>query len=209
MSPPYPLVIFDFDGTLADSYPWFVSVLNGVADRYRFRRVASHEVESLRRMSAAEIMRHLGVAWWKLPLIARHMRALAAAEIERIPLFAGTEAMLTRLSSAGVTLAVVSSNSQANVRRVLGPAAALIGHYGCGTALFGKRRKFREALRRTGFRPEQAICIGDEIRDHEAATAEGIAFGAVTWGYTDGKALRVRQPAAVFERVEELAERLG
>ena len=37
----YKLVIFDFDGTLADSFPWFAGVLNGVADRYGFRRVAA------------------------------------------------------------------------------------------------------------------------------------------------------------------------
>jgi hypothetical protein len=44
----YRLVIFDMDGTLADSFPWFTSVLNTVADKYRFRRVAPHEVETLR-----------------------------------------------------------------------------------------------------------------------------------------------------------------
>ena len=38
----YNLVIFDFDGTLANSLPWFSRVLNEVADRYRFKRVAAH-----------------------------------------------------------------------------------------------------------------------------------------------------------------------
>jgi phosphoglycolate phosphatase len=36
------LVVLDFDGTLADSFDWFCSVLNGVADRYRFRRGGAH-----------------------------------------------------------------------------------------------------------------------------------------------------------------------
>ena len=55
----YKLVIFDLDGTLADTFPWFLSVLNGVADRYRFKRIEKHEVERLRGYSARQIIRHL------------------------------------------------------------------------------------------------------------------------------------------------------
>ena len=57
----YDLVVFDFDGTLADSFPWFCSVLNGVADRYRFRRVEDGEIDTLRGMGASAIVRHLGI----------------------------------------------------------------------------------------------------------------------------------------------------
>jgi len=70
----YKLVIFDFDGTLVDSFPWFVQVLNDVADRYRFRRVDPHQAEALRGQSAREMIRYLGIPAWKMPLIARHMR---------------------------------------------------------------------------------------------------------------------------------------
>ncbi len=48
------LVVLDFDGTLADSFGWFCSVLNGVADRYRFRRVEAHEVEELQAKQRAQ-----------------------------------------------------------------------------------------------------------------------------------------------------------
>ena len=47
---PYGLVVFDFDGTLADSFPWFCGVLNEVAARYRFRQVGTEEIETLRGM---------------------------------------------------------------------------------------------------------------------------------------------------------------
>jgi len=35
----YRLAIFDFDGTLADSWPFFMSVFNEIADQHGFRRV--------------------------------------------------------------------------------------------------------------------------------------------------------------------------
>jgi len=47
---PYSLIIFDFDGTLADSFPWFLRNVNDVADRFGFRRIAHGDVESLRRL---------------------------------------------------------------------------------------------------------------------------------------------------------------
>jgi phosphoglycolate phosphatase len=45
----YRLAIFDFDGTLADSFPFFVSVFNELAMRHRFRSIDLAEVERLRR----------------------------------------------------------------------------------------------------------------------------------------------------------------
>ena len=45
----YRLAIFDFDGTLADSFPYFVAVFNQVADRHAFNRIHPEELDSLRK----------------------------------------------------------------------------------------------------------------------------------------------------------------
>lgn len=203
----YRLVIFDFDGTLANSFPWFVSVVNQVADRYRFRRVAAHEVETLRGYDARSLMRHLGVSWWKMPLIARHVRKLMAQNIDQITLFDGVSDLLKRLHADGVTLAVVSSNSKSNVLKVLGPEnAALISHFACGVSLFGKQAKFREILEKTGISPQETLCIGDETRDILAAKRENLAFGAVTWGFATVEALSAHGPTQLFSRVDGILE---
>ncbi|QQP87885.1 HAD hydrolase-like protein [Skermanella sp. TT6] len=203
------LAIFDFDGTLADSLPWFRSVFGQVAERYRLRAPDAAEFEALRGLGNREILRHLEVPVWKLPLIARHMKGLMAADIERIPLFDGVPEMLRGLRIAGIGLAVVSSNSEANVRRVLGPDnAALIGHYGCGASIFGKGARFKAALRHGGVAPAQAICIGDEVRDADAARAQGIPFAAVAWGYATPAVLADQAPLVLFERVREIVPAL-
>ena len=59
---------------------------------------------------------------------------------------------------------------------------------------------------RSGVRPSEVICVGDEIRDAEAARAVGAAFGAVAWGYTDLEALRAHRPEMVFECVNAVSE---
>ncbi|MCJ2095364.1 HAD hydrolase-like protein [Methylobacterium sp. J-072] len=199
------LVVLDFDGTLADSFDWFCSVLNGVADRYRFRRVEPHEVEGLRLQGARAIVAHLGIPRWKLPFIARHMHALAARDADRIALFPGVPAMLAGLNEAGVPLAILSSNRADTVRRVLGlENAARIDAYACGASLFGKARRLRALLARQGVPPERALCIGDEVRDLEAARALGCPFGAVAWGYTDARALAALGPDYLFAAPDEI-----
>ena len=205
----YRLVIFDFDGTLADSQPWFESVLNDVGERYGFRRVDESERAHLRTLDAREFMAHLGVPRWKLPFIARHMRALKTESIDAIPLFGGIAHLLCELSKAGVELAIVSSDTEANIRRVLGPEiAALFGHFACSASLLGKPRKFRKVLKRAGVEPADALAIGDEIRDAQAARAAGIDFAAVSWGYAAPDAL-APHAETVFSRIEDIAAFCG
>lgn len=206
----YKLAIFDFDGTLADSLPWAASVVNEFADQYGFQRIDPNDHEQLRNFEAKQLMQHLGVKMWKVPQMAIHVRRRMSEEIERIPMFPGVGEMLRQLVQAGMILAVVSSNSEANVRRVLGPQnAALIRDFDCGAAVFGKASKLKAVFRRCQVEPNQAILIGDEIRDAVAARKVKMAFGAVSWGYTNPDALRTQQPEEFFTTVEEIAARLA
>ena len=206
----YKLVIFDFDGTLADSAGWLFGVLNQVADRYGFRRTSEAEIAMLRGRDNREIIRHLGVPAWKLPLIAAHMRRRVARDAAAIPLFEGTPRVLHALKERGVAAAVVSSNSEANVRRIFGPGCdPLVDLYECGASLFGKAAGFRRVLERTRVRQEEAICVGDEARDIQAAAEAGLASGAATWGYATRELLERQRPTLVFASMDDMLQKLG
>ena len=201
--------MFDFDGTLADSFPWFTSVINGVAERYRFRRIAADEVDALRGMDARGIIRHLGIPAWKLPFITRHMHRLAARDIAAIPLFPGIRDMLAALDAEGLRLGIASSNNESNIRRALGPGeAGRFRHYACGASLFGKAKRLRALIRDAGIDPAEALYVGDEIRDHVAAGEVGCAFGAVAWGYTRADALAALRPTHLFQRPDMIVTAL-
>jgi phosphoglycolate phosphatase len=205
----FDLAIFDLDGTLADSLPWFQGHVNDVADRFGFRRIAEADIEPLRRMGPHEILLHLGVPRWKVPFIARHMRRLKAAHIDDIPMFPGAPETLHALAGGGVRLALVTSDSEANARRQLGPAnAALFADFACGVSVFGKAPKFRRVSKRAGIAPARTIGIGDEVRDIEAARAAGIAAGAVTWGYAAPETLAVLRPDYLFQGIGDIAPTL-
>lgn len=205
----HTLVIFDLDGTLVDSLSWFLSVVNDVAREHGFREIASDEIEPLRHEAPREILRRLKVPLWKLPGIARHMRALKREQIDAMSLFPGVPAMLRRLHDAGMTLTLVSSDNEDNARRQLGESAPLFSHFACGAAIFGKTAKFKSIMRRARATAARTIAIGDELRDIEAARAAGIAGGAVTWGYSAADALVAMKPDLIFASIDDIAARLA
>jgi phosphoglycolate phosphatase len=206
----YDLAIFDFDGTLADSADWVISIFNSVADRYGFRKVDDEEIAMLRGRGTREIIAYLGVPMWRLPAIAKHMRELSAAAADQIPLFDGVDRLLAGIADQGMTLAVVSSNGEATIRQVLGPAnAARIAHYDCGASLFGKGAKFQRVARLAGAARDRVVCIGDETRDIEAAAKAGMASAAVTWGYATADILARSRPTHTAASVDELLAILG
>ncbi|RZK28355.1 MAG: HAD family hydrolase, partial [Hymenobacter sp.] len=122
-----------------------------------------------------------------------------AKDIHQIQLFAGVAPLLEQLHHRGVQLAIVSSNSEANIREVLGSkTAGLIGYYGCGSSLFGKQHKFKRAMAHWGLGPHQVLCVGDEVRDLQAAAKANMAFGAVAWGYARVDILAAQPGISLF-----------
>ena len=148
----YRLAIFDFDGTLADSFPFFVAVFNTIADVHGFRRVDMGRAGELRHYGVRQMMEHVGMPAWKLPAASRTFMAMMQENAGFIYLFDGVGEALRHLYAQGVQLAVVSSNSGHNVRTVLGPElSALVAWFECGMSVFGKARHIREVLRRCAF----------------------------------------------------------
>ena len=206
--PRYRLAIFDFDGTLADSLPWFRASFHDVIARFDLTPVTAEELEGMRGLSAREIMARLNVSMWQLPAIVSDMRKRKLAAASETSLFAGIPAMLSDLQRQDIKTAIVSSDSEASVRQVLGPATAQITRFDCGAAVFGKHWKFRRVARKLGAKPSETICIGDEIRDIEAAKAAGMDSGAVAWGYAFPSALHAAGPTHLFNSIEEMMQRL-
>lgn len=187
----YDLALFDFDGTLADSFPFFLSVFNVIADQHGFRRIDTARAGQFRHWGIRRMMAHVGLPAWKLPVVARSFMGMMKENAHTIPLFDGVDDALRHLAARGVQLAVVSSNAEYNVRQVLGPElAGLVTRFECGMSVFGKASRIRAVLRDSGVAAQAAIYIGDQDTDAEASRKAGVAFGAVHWGYATIEALR-------------------
>lgn len=204
---PVRLVIFDFDGTLSDSGDWFLSVVDHLSERFKFRSVDPGEVETLRHKSSREVIEHLRIPRWKLPRIARYVRQLVAQHATQFELFPGTPDLLQQLAEAGVKIALVTSNAEKNARIILGPEnAARIELFVCGSSLFGKAPKFRRVLKKLKVSPHEALAVGDETRDIDAAREVGMRCGSVLWGYASEAVLSGLKPDALFRTPADILD---
>ena len=203
----YQLVIFDFDGTLADSYPWFLTVYQQISERFHIPLLEAEDLEKLRSLEISKIMKEYKIPFWKLILMGNHLKKLMNAQIENIPLVDGMQNVLDVLRNQQVKLAVVTSNSRSNVQKVLGQRNKDYFQYiESGASMYGKKARFEKILRKTGIPAEQTLCIGDEVRDLKSSRAAKIAFGAVGWGYTNISFLEAHSPEAIFTEPSQIIE---
>ena len=201
----YRLAIFDFDGTLADSFPFFVRVFNQLAEQHGFKGIEPDLAPTFRHYNARQMMQQVGMPAWKLPSVAKSFISLMRQNAASISLFEHVDDVLLHLANEGVTLAIVSSNSYDNVTQILGPAnTKLISHFECGMSIFGKPARIQKILKKTGIACREVIYIGDQVTDLEAARKEKVAFGAVSWGYGTIESLREHFPEEEFDSVSAI-----
>jgi phosphoglycolate phosphatase len=192
-----------------NTLPWMRSVFNELAREYGVREVDMRDYERYRDLHGRALLRELKLPIWKLPQVVSGMRKRMSQHAGQFSLFSGMNDVLEQLADSQMQLAIVSSNSRQNVERVLGPDnVKRIRHFACEVSMFGKAAKLKTVLKASAVGREEAIYIGDEIRDAEAAQKVGIAFGGVGWGQHSEKALRAQKPAHFFASVPEIAASL-
>lgn len=114
---PFKLVVWDFDGTLADSVPTAAAIFNRLAPDMGFKPI--EDLTAARSLSTRQFLKQHGISLWRLPKLVRRYQAAAAEEADRLKLVAGVPDVLAALASAGVRLGVLSSNREDNIRRCL------------------------------------------------------------------------------------------
>jgi len=196
-------VIFDFDGTLVDSLPVVVRIANAVVPGLD---LSEGELAKLREMPAREIIKYSGIPYWKFPRLMIKGKRLMGAHLGELKVFPGMAEAVKVLHDSGYQISVVSSNSEENIRSVLkreGIENYFDGVYG-NVGLFNKTRAFKVVLRDQQATADQAIYIGDEVRDIEAARKGGIPIVSVTWGYNGEQILKKYKPTYLAQTPQEM-----
>lgn len=203
----YQAIIFDMDGTLVDSFSFFFGALNQLAKKYKFKSVELHEVEQYKHLSPKEIMKEMNVSRWKLLWIAKDFIRLMKERDQEVYMFEGMRDHLIELHNRGYTLAIITSNSKENCQSILGKELCeLFSHIDGGSSIFGKAKRIKRVLNILNLNKEQAIYVGDQTTDGEAAHKAGIDFAAVGWGYTSAEKLKTIQPKVVLNDLATMKE---
>ena len=200
------LVIFDFDGTVADSFAESLLAYNRVAPRLRLRTVRDDEVPELRRMGAGRLMQALGVPMWKLPRLMINVRADLLDHFHSVKPVPGIGEALHELAEVGHHLAIVTSNSEENVRGFLDRhGLEVFETVIAGASIFGKATRLRRLLKAARVTGSASVYVGDTTPDIRAAREAGTVAIAVAWGFSDREPLAAENPDALLDSTSDLA----
>lgn len=207
---PLSALIFDFDGTLADSFEATVGIANALAPEFGYRRALPEEFERWRGSSYRHIASELGMAWHRIPQIASRIRQELSHAVADMPTFDGLPEVLSNLRARGVVLGILTSNDRDNVSRFL--AARALPHFdfiSTSASVWGKERRLKSLLRKQGLSPSEVAYVGDEVRDIEAVKPIGMRMVAVAWGYTAPALLAAHAPDHLIAAPAELLKLPG
>lgn len=200
----YSLIVFDFDGTLADSLANAIAIFQRIGPELGLKPVA--DLEAARSMPTRQFLKQIGVRFWQLPRVVRAFQAASAEHAAELKLHDGIAEMLHGLHGSGHRLGVLSSNRDDVIRTCLRANgveelfAFVVGY----PKLFGKAKALRRILKAEKLAREDVLFVGDELRDVEAGRKAKVATVAVTWGFQTETLLQTGNATHLVRRPEEL-----
>jgi phosphoglycolate phosphatase len=202
----YRSLVFDFDGTIADTLGETRKIYNQLAPEYGIREVDAHEISELRHLSLKEILGKLQIPKHRLPSIISRGTGMMRKNIDRLELIAGMKETLNELRSQTENFGILTSNTTANVDIFLQNHGIreLFDFISSTSKLTGKSRHLRAIRRTFSLEHSEMIYIGDELRDVKAAQKASIPHAAVTWGFNSRESLAEAKPTYLFDHPKEL-----
>ncbi|MBK1881083.1 HAD-IA family hydrolase [Luteolibacter pohnpeiensis] len=202
----YQTLIFDFDGTIADTLEESRKIFNEIAPDYGIRQVDREEIDNLRHLSLKELLAHLEIPKRKVPVFIARGTGMMRRNIESLPLIPGIGEVLRELRPQVKGFGILTSNSTPNVELFLESHGLrdLFDFISSTSKLTGKARHLRAIRKTFSLRPEEMLYVGDEIRDIKAARKARISIAAVAWGFNSREALAAEGPELVFSKPQEL-----
>ncbi|MDY0201061.1 MAG: HAD-IA family hydrolase [Tenuifilaceae bacterium] len=201
-----PNLIFDFDGTIANTLNAGVDIYNRVAHEYGCKKFHHKDTEEFQGKKPFDLMRELEVSLLNLPLLLLRIRHELFSEIKNVEPFDGITEMLHTLKQSGYNLGVVTSNSKKNVEHFFEEHNLnnIFSSIHTSKHLFGKHKVIAKYMRQHDITKETAVYIGDEARDIEATQKIGIPIIAVSWGFNTKNILEMYKPFAIVDSPKEL-----
>jgi len=202
------VIVFDFDGTIADTHRTIIEITNSFSSDFGFQPVSEEELLRLRNLSSREILKQSQISIFKIPFLMRKVQGQLRKEIVNLELIEGMKECLLELKSKGYKLGIITSNFKENVVRFLEIKQLnnLFDFVYSGTTLFGKHKVINKFLRQHNLRADEAIYVGDETRDIDAAKKSNVKVIAVGWGFNLPSILKQHQPDFLIEKPHQISE---
>ncbi|MBI3980467.1 HAD-IA family hydrolase [Candidatus Microgenomates bacterium] len=198
-------VIFDFDGTVVDSFDEVIRLINSLSEKYGFEKISRPQTLKMRNQGIEEAIKTLGINILKLPFLLLEVRSLYKDSIKNLKPFKGIRELLKILKEKGLFLEIVTTNSEQNTRDFLEKNDMNVFNFIKGdVSFFGKDTVLLEEMKVHDLLAQETLYIGDEIRDIEAAKSAELKVISVTWGFNNKKILESYSPDFIAQKPQQL-----
>ena len=203
-------VIFDFDGTLANTIPVALSIYNELAPKMGSLPISADEFPRLRKMGYKQIIREKRLNWFRLPWLMRIVPRKMLQQVGEIEPYPGVSALIQKLLLNGYQVGVLSSNAPELLNAFFHthqfpPFSFIVSE----RSLFGKDKAIRKIMKKYGLNARDVTYVGDEPRDVYASRKAGINVIGVTWGLGGVDGFEQAKPDAYAHTAAELEKLLG
>ncbi|WKY42879.1 HAD hydrolase-like protein [Eubacteriaceae bacterium ES2] len=203
---PYKCVIFDFDGTLADTEEKAFEIYNRLAEKYQYSQVTMEELQHIKNLHIKEILEIVDIPLHQFPKVIKEGQKMLKSESSEIHAFnADIHDFFVAMNKEVEFCGILTSNIKKTVNQFIKKYLLdeEIKFVKC-SALMSKADKIRKVLRWSRIKPNEMLYVGDETRDIEACKKVGVDVVAVKWGYNTPKALEQCDPTYMIDNLWEL-----
>lgn len=185
----YDSVIFDLDGTLINTIPDIVTVVNSVIEQIGMTKKTEEQVSAGVGFGVEHLLRTLGVP--------EHLNSDLALEVEggyasmkysKALVYHGIKEMIREISQAGIRMFVLSNKPQSGLEKSLSDHLAFANFLAARGSQPGKPAKssprtLLKMLREFDVSPETVLMVGDGEPDVIVSEAAGVDCLSVLWGF--------------------------
>jgi phosphoglycolate phosphatase len=202
-------IVFDFDGTIADTKAIAYEVYFEVANQNHIQPINQKAFRLLEKMSIRQRIKMMRIPWIKILWFLKQARHLFFTRIKDAPIFEGMSSLLDDLDHQGFEVYMLSSNHDDVIEAFMKRHHIThFDHIVGKVSLFGKAKALKRFMKKHQLKPHEFVYVGDEIRDIEACQKVGVKIIAVSWGYDHKELLETANPDFLCDDVNALSARI-
>jgi len=197
-------LIFDFDGTLADSLPVIWEIIDELLQANNLPPLTKKQQKIIQNKSPREIINQWHIPLVKIPLLLAKGKKIMNEKMQKIHPVVGIIPVLKKLRQKGTKMGIVSSNSLANIQLFLTNYHLELFDFIEKTSFFNKKNVLIKTLAQQRLSLNNTVYIGDEVRDIQACQAIGLRIIAVSWGFNSESKLAAAKPDFLINKPQDI-----
>lgn len=197
-------IIFDFDGTIANTERAYLIALNKLSEKYSYQKISS--LNLLKKIGTEKVLGDiLKLKEGAIPTFLKEFKEILETNSETYELVNGMDKSISDLSKE-YELFILSSNLYNSIANFLGRnnLKKNIKKIYSNVSLFEKEKFIEILLKENNLKKEEVIYIGDEIRDIISCKKARIKIISVTWGLCSEELLKNYNPDCIINNMEEI-----